>query len=392
MTVLSTTLISDVQGEFEGGKSLSVDWDTVIRRAVENVLDNCRPETLKRRVPIYGGLAQEVYAYYCPVDVLVPSDLYLNDGERKWSYLAPKNFHQKQLNNSYTIETINGVRFILVRHSDQKGYLTIDSMESVGTKTGGSVALNSHNYIVGSHAIQATFTDAGVTLTDTLSSSLDISDYMRGSLILPSYLTTADDLASIEVRLISSSGNYYSVTTTADSIGDYLADGWNMVRFDMANASSTGSPDNTAITDWEIIGTTNSGKTLTIIFDKFTLNKTNVFYLEYYSDRAYISGSTGVYWQSTISNSNNDLINFNRDVAGILHYEMCMLVTQMATFDSIDSQASKRFEGQLKRKYNAYWETHPSSEAPVSYSKSPEIDISIDEDFASLQDDTISTS
>lgn len=383
----ATTLKSDVQGEFEGGNSFSVDWDTLIRRAVENVLDNCRPETLKRRVPIYGGLAQEVYIYYCPDDVLVPSDLYTNDGTRKFSYVPPKQYYKQLNNNTYTIEYINGVRFLVVRHNITASMLTIDSMEAVGTKSGGSVALNQHNYLVGSASIQASFTDAGVTLTDTLATAIDISDYLKGVTLLPTHIPTAKNLSSVVIRLLSSSGNYYQVTTAVDSVGDKLVDGWNIMRFDMANATQTGSPDATAIASWEIIGTTTTGETMTLTFDKFTIQKTNPYYLEYYSNKPYAT-SANVMWQSTISVSAQDKINFDRDVAGILHYELCMLVVQSATFDSIDSQISKRFEGQLKRKYQEYWAVHPSSEAPLTYSKSPQIDLHIDSAFGRVQDDT----
>lgn len=386
----ATTIIEDVKSEFEGGNSLSLDWDTVIRRAIENVMDNCRPETLKRRVPIYGGLAQEVYMYYCPTDVLVPSDIYTNDGLRKFSYVPPAQFYRQLNNNTYTIEYINGVQFLVIQHDTSKSSLTIDSMEEVGTKSGGSVALNEHNYLVGGASIEAIFTDAGVTLTDTID-ALDISDHLKGVVLLPSYIPTADNLASIKVRLLSSAGNYYQVTSTADSIGDYFANGWNIVKFDMANKTTVGSPVSTAITSWEIIGTTTTGQTMTIVFDKFTLQNFVPFYLEYYSNSPYISGSTGAYWQSTISYTNNDKINLNRDVSGILHYEMCLLVVQSSTFDAVDGQASKRFEGQLRRKYDAYWSNHPSSEAPLTYSKSPEIDMSIDTALGRLQDDTIST-
>lgn len=384
----ATTLIDDVKGDFEGGNSLSVDWDTMIRRGMENVLDNCKPETLKRTVPIYGGLAQEVYMYYCPSDVLVPSEIYTNDGLRKFSYLPPKQYYKKLNNNTFTIEYLNGVRFLVVRHTSTQSILTVDGMKSLGTKTGGSVALNEHNFITGSASVEATFTDATVTLSDTLSASIDISDYLKGIALLPSYITDTSKLTSITIRLLSSVGNYYQVTSTADSIGDYLINGWNVIRFNMANSTVVGSPDATAITDWEIIGTTTTGETLTIQFDKFTLQKTNPYYLEYYSNRPYISGSTGAYWQSTISNEANDKINIDRDTAGILHYEICLLVTQSSTFDAVDGQASKRFEGQLKRKYQNYWDNHPSSEAPMTYSKSPEIDISIDTAFGRLQDNT----
>ena len=63
-----TRIISDVKQDFEGGTSFAVDWNSMVRQGVENMLDEVYPETLKRRVPIYGGLASEVNMYYCPTD------------------------------------------------------------------------------------------------------------------------------------------------------------------------------------------------------------------------------------------------------------------------------------------------------------------------------------
>lgn len=387
----ATTLIDDVKGEFEGGNSLAVDWDTLIRRAVENVLDNARPETLKRRVPIYGGLAHEVYAYYCPDDVLVPSDLYTNDGLRKFKYVAPKAFHSQMGNNTYTIEYINGARFILVRHALNLGSLTIDAMDAVGTKTGGSPRLNSHNFLVGSGSVEATFTDAGVEFGDNPTTALDLTDYIYdGVVILPMFLRTGDasKISSLELRFKTDDSNYYKLLMSTDNQDDYLVDGWNMVKFQMQGKTTEATPDVTDITEWSIIGTTTTGNSVTVIFDKFTIQKFNPYYFEYYSSAPFVNGSTGSKWQTSIVSANNDKINFNRDVAGILHYELCMLVVQSSTFENVDSQASRRFEGQLQRKYQAYWATHPSSESPVSYSKSPEIDISQDTDYGRIQDTT----
>ena len=130
-----------------------------------------------------------------------------------------------------------------------------------------------------------------------------------------------------------------------------------------------------------IIHRPKTGKTATVLVDKMTIQKSNHYDFEYYSNAPYVDGVTGALWKSTISNSNGDKINVDRDVAGILHYELCLLVTQSSTFDNIDSQASRRFEGQLQRKYEAYWAIHPSAESPVTYNISPEIDRSQDIDY-----------
>lgn len=392
----TTTLKTDVEQEFEGGNSLSIDWDSHIRRAVENVMDNVRPETGKRRVPIYGGLAQDLYSYYCPTDVLVPSDLYDNEGQlqqgavgsRKFSYVPPKQFYAQQRNNTYTIEYINGVQFLVVRHNKTTSSLTIEAMDEVGTTTGTvTPTLNEHDFLSGGASLQAIFTDAGLEWGKTFTTAKDITNYLKGTLIAPCRFSTSANIASVQFRLKTDDSNYYKVISTSDSIGDYFVDGWNMVRFNMANATQVGTPTASNITKFSVIVTTDTGTTETVIFDKVTLHQSAVYYLEYYSNKLFIDGSDGS-WKSTCSVATNDQIRLNRDLAGILHYELCLLIVQSSTFDAVDGQATKRFEGQLSRKYQAYWDNHPSSEAPLTYSKSPEIDINIDTAFGRLQDDT----
>ncbi|MBW8034702.1 MAG: hypothetical protein FVQ79_03360 [Planctomycetes bacterium] len=372
----TTELISDVEIEFEGGNSLAVDWDIIIRRAVEEVLDNCRPDTLKRRVPIYG-LAEKLGIYYAPVDILAPSSLYpatemglMVDEKRAWGYVPPKTFFATLPINKYTIEYVNGVQFIVVRHAETGTILTIDAMNVVGTLSGGTPTLNEHNFLQGSASIEATFSDAGVELGDTFATAQDISDHLRGLLIIPAYITDATKVSTIEFRLKTDDTNYFSITIDVSE----LIDGWNMMRANMADRTKTGSPVATNITKWSIIVTATTGATPTIIFDKITLQKYTPWFLQYFSDRPYAT-SAGVLWQSTVSRANKDEVNFGRDLRNVLHYEMCLLVTQAATFDAVDGQASKRFTGKLARAWDNYYERHPSDEAPLSYSKSPEIDI-----------------
>lgn len=365
-----TQIVDDVKEEFEGGNSLAIDWGIAVRKASKTVIRQARPETMKRTVPIYGGLADNLSAYYCPSDVLVPSRIFGNNAygrnaQQKYSYRAPKHFHENEELNTYTIDYINGVRFIFVRHTQTIASLIIDEMELVGTKTGGTPTLNNHNYILGTGSIEATFFDTGVEFGDDC--VLDITEYTKGVAILPAYISDIRKLASIEIRFKTTDTDYYKVSSTSDSIGDYFVDGWNNIKFSMENAEKVGSPNPATITEWSIIGTTEAGETLTIQFDKFTLQKSNPFYFEYYSNAPFVNGMNGIKWQSTGTEATNDKVNFNDDLEDILHYEVCLKVVQSSTFDNVDSQASTRFNAQLERAYQAYWETHPSTEEPISY-------------------------
>ena len=162
-------------------------------------------------------------------------------------------------------------------------------------------------------------------------------------------------------------------------------DGWNLIRFQLANKSTQGVPDPENITEWSIIGTTAAGTTAKIIFDRIMLQKFTPYYFQYYTNRAYVNGETGALWKETVETANADKINLDAEVGGILHYECCLLVQQSGSFMRAAQAETQGFATQLRRKYDAYWSTHPSDEEPLSYSKSPEIELDQDVDYGRLQ-------
>jgi hypothetical protein len=370
--------ITDLKSEFEGGNSLRVNWYTLLRRGVHNMLDNINPETLKRRVPIYGGLAKELYIYYCPADVLVPSALYSNDGRRKYKYMPPAQFYRDpNLFEIFTIEYLNGVRFLVVRHSNDDAVLDIDDMDATTgfTQTNITLSTNAHNYLSGDGSLSGTLSGTAANILKTLAEAEDITDYLRGVAIVPLYLTDEDDFVSASLQLLTSSGNYFQMISTQDSIGDNMIDGWNMLRFELASRTSTGTPVATNITQFRLTINTTLG-TQKIILDKITLQATALHYFEYYSNYAFIDGTTGA-WKEEPEDGSSDLINLNRDAMGVLHYETANLVMQSAKLDRTDSQQSRRFEKALGAKYDQYYLRHPSSEMPLTYNISPDIPLGL---------------
>lgn len=364
--------ISDLKAEFEGGSSLSVDWYGLLRRGGENLLDHINPETLKRTVPIYGGLTRYLQIYYCPADLEVPSRLYSNSEQTAYfDYLPPAQFYARAtyFNNcrdKFTIEYINGVRFIVVYHPINGTILTLDEMEEVGTITGVDLTVNTYNILPGATAsLQGTFTDSSYTISDDLDTALDISDLLNGVAIVPAYWDTAGDVEYVKLILKTDDSNYYTLTSTQDSVGDSFRDGQNMVRFWLANRVATGTPDSTNIASWELRVKMTTGNSQTVILGKMTIQKNALFFLEYYSNYLFVDGTTGA-WKATPAAG--DSINLNRDAAGIHHYETARLVMQ----------GGKSFDTELARKYEQYYSRHPSSEMPLSYSIMPDIAIAMD--------------
>lgn len=374
--ISTTQQITDIKSEFEGGISFSIDWYSILRRGAKKMIKKINPETLKRVQPIYAGLSRSLYMFYCPSDVFVPSAIYGNDGIRQYDYVPSKVFHQNEDQKKFTIEYINGARFIVIRHADQRASFEIDAMDAIGTKTGDvTLALNTFNYIQGSGSIQASFTDAGGYFGDSFTAPIDITSYLEGLVLIPFYSTTVEDVASVEFRLETDATNYYTVTSTADSIGDYFKDGWNLARFSLQNATTQGSPDKTSIASWKCYITMKSGKTQTIVVDRITMQLATQFYVEYYSNRVFIDGTTNAWKETPVS---GDSINLAEEAAEIFHYECCKLVVQAATYNSVDRLEGFSFKEELRDAYRAYYARFPSSEEPLSYSILPDIELNIE--------------
>lgn len=156
--------ISDLKTEFEGGSSFKVDFYTLFRRGGENLLGTIRPDSLKRVVPIYGGLSRHAgnaVAMYCPDDVLVPCAIYDNSGRRIFKFSPSAAFHSDEYrneDNTFTIETINGVKYLMVRAGVNKSQIVIHEMDAVaGVTSDQTLALNQFNYLSGTGAVQRTF-------------------------------------------------------------------------------------------------------------------------------------------------------------------------------------------------------------------------------------------
>lgn len=382
----STQIISDVEQEFEGGSSLSIDWDSILTRAVKGILKRTKPRTLKRIASIYGGFSNDLYLYYCPSDLLATSGIYdnsaiadLNNRKPAFNYLPPKAFYNQSEDNTFTIDNINGVRYIMSRKSLNTSILVIEEFETTTGKTGATPTLNTYNALF-TKAIKGTFTTIDNAMSWDLDESLDISDYINdGILSLPIFINDKSKISDLEIRLKTTNSDYYSLKLSLDSnVEDNLINGWNFLRFILENKSTTGSPDYTDIAKVSIVLTPTTGETVVATFDKMSLMLPTRFNIEYFSNNPYISGSTNEYWQSSFSYGNEDKINFDESLEAVLHYEMALLVYTSATFERVDPQLKKTFLENLQREWNDYYSDNPSDELLLSYNISPEIDMFIE--------------
>lgn len=355
---------SRIQNKYEGGKSLSVDWHLNAQEAGEILRQGINPPSLKRVAAIFGGLNNATDVYYCPDDVGVPSALYSNTTRERWEYMPPQAFHLDENDYKFTIETINGVKFLLVRHALVSGTLTVDKFDVVGSKTGITLSVNALDYLTGDGSLQGTFSDSLTDVIETLAAVIDITDYKRGVALVPAKFVTAENVASVKLMLYTDGSNYYTMSSLVDSVGDYIRDGWNMIRFDVANAVATGTPTDTSIASYKLEITMESGTSQVVVLDKISLEKTALYNFEYYSTKMFQDKDDNS-WKDT-TDDDADTINLGEKEAELLVYEGAILVGESAT--KPNKVKEQDLVGSLARRYNAYWANNPSSELCPSYS------------------------
>ena len=162
----------------------------------------------------------------------------------------------KQYNQRQTVTTFeyqNGTPIIRINTPLPNQNATIDPMTSVsnwvaaGTASG--LTQDMAVYYQQPASLRYSVTVGAGTLTETLSSSVDLSTYEGvGVAFLANYIQSGSaNLTSITLKLGSSSGNYSSVTATTPFIGSFTDNLWQLVAFDFSTATNTGTPDWSAI-------------------------------------------------------------------------------------------------------------------------------------------------
>lgn len=155
-----------------------------------------------------------------------------------------------------TFKFINGVPIIRIASAYPQQKIEIDTMSNTTdwVAAGSASGLTQDTAVYYEQPASLRFTLTGSssgTLTKTLSNSLDATSYENVGVAflaieIPSG-ATASALTSIALKLGSDSTNYDSVTATSGFIGAWTAGNWLLVAFDFSGATSTGTPDWSAI-------------------------------------------------------------------------------------------------------------------------------------------------
>mgnify|MGYP001565348411 CR=1 FL=1 len=277
------------------------------------------------------NLMDNQWDYALPVDVkadaiidLRPQNTDSRGVHETYDLVSPEEFDRKKQVETgiYTILNDDLTRLLRVSADVEDITQQVSTMEDTAWGTFDSVTVNdsdvkvdADDFIEGAGSIRFQ-TDTGDTTDTTVGvqndsiAQFDISDFLaRGSAFVDAKLTVADTgIHQITLRLGSDSGNYYEISDSNQNDCSAFVSGWNKIRWDFVNKTTTGTPVDTAI-DYAAVFWGRDTTTTALLhlndtdwgFDNLILKRGKYYNLSYYS--RYV-------WQDTtltlVENSTND--------------------------------------------------------------------------------------
>ena len=337
---LNTEVTAIVRGTFTAANFL-----TVANRAIRDVLSEVDLRSSIRSTALSPNLFDDVYQYTCPSDMkgdkVIDIKPQINRGRfDRWELVTHEEFDRRKQDlrvdrygdpielegsqwlghNLVAISRDDLVNKLLLSRAIDDSELGIDTLDAVGDWAaygdGSNLTADADNYVKGSGCINWDINADGGTTAGIYNDSLDsfdISNYITtGSIFVWVYISSTTNLTNFIIRIGSSASAYYSITITTNNEGNSFYAGWNLLRFDFANKSETGTVDDDDCDYVALYMTKDAAKTdeTDYRFDNLVIKKGDHYEVIYYS-RYFWQSSAGTYLEDATTTT--DLINCETD-------------------------------------------------------------------------------
>jgi hypothetical protein len=340
-----TSLKNDLSSILHGTTTNQItNLDGLIYRAARQVLMDCDPQETKRILPVSSNVFNGVWDYPCPTDLKGNKIIDISPQVQRypnevWGQAYNQAFDvlkNTNLTNNFTIQFNQMVKTIRINAPVLTAPTIINDANSTtsnGTWTAGSSASNlatdNVNWVYNGGSLSFDLAASGSTgyLENSTMTALDLTEFLnQGTIFLYTYLPDGSDFTNINIRLGSSSTAYYSINATVNQSNTAFIDGWNLISFPWANATTTGSPDIENIDYARITWTYNGDAQTAVRLDYITVALGSILNLTYYSKYMFRDSSTGAF-QETVTSDNN-LINLDVESFNLLTFKVCEYAVQ----------------------------------------------------------------
>jgi hypothetical protein len=350
-----------LESKVHGSYNSITDVDGLILEAARNVLLMIDPLSTKRVSPITNAIYDSVYSYSVPSDLKGDKIIDIRPQANRLESDIVNQTYQKDFDvfkdsNTFAIEMNSGVKTIKLNKTLIPGIVVEDSISTDEWSTGGNatdLTTDTLNKISGQNSLKFNIS-AGGTSAYIENSSLTATDLTTiktdGALFAWVYIPDATIITSINLLFGSSSANYLSKTVTTTQDNTAFVNGWNLLRFDWGGATTTGTPDETAINYIRFTCNYDGTAVNSVRLDSIIARIGEIYDMVYYSK--YLFKSESGTWKEEPT-EDSDYINLDVEEQNLLLYEACFLVAQ--EFGGEDSSFDSRYWAE---KRNEVWEKY----------------------------------
>jgi len=396
-TILYSQIQRDLNSAIHGRRSnltsgesgdTNVERD-LINRGVRDAMADVDFRGNIRETTLTPNLVEEQWDYVLPADVKADNIIDLrpqNTDEREEfdeiNLVTPKEFDRRK-NQERGIATILNddlTRTLRVSADVESNVAQVSTMEDTNWRTfdtdgvnDSDVKVDNDDYIEGAGSIRfqtdtTDSTDSTVGVQNMGITPFDISSYLaRGSAFIDAKLTTADTgIHQLTLRLGSDSNNYYQISDSTQNDCSAFQAGWNKVRFDFGNKTTTGTPADTAI-DYAALFWSRDTTSVALLhlndtdwgFDNLKLARGKYYNLSYYS--RFVFQDTAL---NLVENSTHDsyALLVQNDEYGIIISKIAELASQYLR----DPEDAKYYAGEYQRMKTAYLLRNPSQSSVLT--------------------------
>ncbi len=323
----------------------------LFNRAARQLLLDLDPQELIRFMPLTTPIYNQVYDYAVPTDLkgnkvidILPIGTRNGSSGSNSQEIYSQSYNQafetaKYLTNSpiLTVQFNSGVKTVRLA-SPQLPTPTLLNSASDITANGtwstfgdaSNLRVDFQNFVGFGGSLMFDLAAAGSSggIENSTMNQVNLSQYLlQLNTFLYTYLPTASANTSINLRLGSSTSDYYSLSTSATQENTVFQTGWNLLNYPWGSMAVTGSPDATKINyirvTWNYDGTAQAGVRLNDIFSVLGL----AFQMEYYS-KFMFRNAGGTWIEAVTATDGSDLINLDVESYNIYLNQVAYLAVQ----------------------------------------------------------------
>ena len=335
---------NDLQGILHGTTNNQIqNLDGVFNRSARQLLLDLDPQETKRTLEFVNPVFNDVFDYPIAPDVKgnkiidifpqvqrLPRDIWTQAYNQAFD-IAKQNIYASA--DLFTMNFNTGLKTIRINAPFLNAPVVLNQIEAISTNgtwaTGGTASglvVNNSSFVQGAGSLQFNTTVGAAYLENSTMSAINLSTIAnQASMFVWVYVPTGTSLTSVNLRWGSSASNYYSETVTQNQQGVAFVNGWNLCHFVWSTASTTGTPNTSAINYARV--TLNVTGTLTgCLVNGLDAILGSILSYEYYSKYLFRDASTGAF-QETVTDDSN-LINLDTESYNLFFNLLAYFATQ----------------------------------------------------------------